>query len=84
MENVHTNLIILPVEQDNALLIFGESYHQRLYDEQKRSEILLLKYIQSSSPVLLLIVAHQQSEKLYSNMIITIDFRIRGTQYTRM
>ena len=43
--NIHRNLIILPVEQDNAPLIFEESYHQRLYDEQKRSEILLLKYI---------------------------------------
>ncbi len=43
--NIHRNLSILPVEQDNAPLIFGESYHQRLYDEQKRSEILLLKYI---------------------------------------
>ena len=43
--NMHTNLMILPVEQDNAPLIFEESYHQRLYDEQKRSEILLLKYI---------------------------------------
>ena len=43
--NIHKNLIILPVEQDNAPLIFEESYHQRLYDEQKRSEILLLKYI---------------------------------------
>ena len=59
--NIHRNLIILPVEQDNAPLIFEESYHQRLYDEQKRSEILLLKYIWSSSPVPLSIVAHPQS-----------------------
>ena len=79
LENLHTNLIILPVEQDNAPLIFEESYHQRLYDEQKRWGILLLKYIWSSSEVPLLIVAHQQSEKLYSNMIITIVCRIWGT-----